>query len=632
MIMSNLLLNRLLIISKGNIVYDENFHKGLNIIRGQNGSGKSTIIELIYYALGADQLSWKEEALKCDYVIAEIMISNHVLSIKRDINDEGTPPIFLFWGKIDEATITSWERYSMKRSNERESFSQIIFRALNIPDSNITDNLTMHQILRILYIDQLSPPYLLIRPEQFDPSTMKDAISRTLMGAYDIQLFSDENILKEKKKEAEKYDLEIRNISYIIKENGFNLSIEDVRKKLNENIERINIIDKSLSDFNQEVIDKLENKKDNKTEKLFKRMKEAKEKYIESTEKYNSLNYDIIDSERFIAELKQRYKDLNNSISLREFLPTLHISFCPICLNPIDSLEKEDICPLCKKSFSENDLTINALRLKNELAFQIKESEAVLGTKKNNVGEIKIEISTILKKITLLQNEIDSYSVAFETTEQKERDELLFIKGNLSKEIEYLNKELIFQERLKEDIRILENLKADIYELELQIGLKKERLAKNYNEAMNVIKNIAIEFIKMDIPRDLPADDYLLQKLDINFANNTFSINKRYNYAASSMAYLKNSIMLAFFFASLDLTSMNYPKFFICDNIEDKGMEETRSHNFQLRIYERSKLYKDIDHQLIITTSMIEPSLDNPEICVGEYYTNESKSLRLENE
>jgi len=77
---------------------------------------------------------------------------------------------------------------------------------------------------------------------------------------------------------------------------------------------------------------------------------------------------------------------------------------------------------------------------------------------------------------------------------------------------------------------------------------------------------------------------------------------------------------------------MNYPKFFICDNIEDKGMEETRSHNFQLRIYERSKLYKDIDHQLIITTSMIEPSLDNPEICVGEYYTNESKSLRLENE
>jgi len=134
--MTNLQINRLIVVSKGSTVYDEKFHKGINIIRGQNGSGKSTIIELIYYVLGADHIDWKEEALKCDYVLAEIKISDHILSLKREINIDGKPPIYLSWGNIEDSTVSSWEVYSMKRSAERESFSQVIFRTLNIPDSN----------------------------------------------------------------------------------------------------------------------------------------------------------------------------------------------------------------------------------------------------------------------------------------------------------------------------------------------------------------------------------------------------------------------------------------------------------------------------------------------------------------
>jgi energy-coupling factor transporter ATP-binding protein EcfA2 len=239
MMMSSLIINRFMVLSKGKNVYNEVFHKGLNIIRGQNGSGKSTILELVYYVLGADHIDWKEEALKCDYVIAEIIINNHILSLKREIKIEGIPPLYVFWGKLDDATITSWEVYSMRRSTERESFSQIMLRSLNIPDSSENNSLTMHQILRILYIDQLSPVNLLMRPERFDPTALREAVSKTLMGAYDIQLLADENKLKQMKNDMEKYESEIKNISYIIRENNFNLSIYDVRKKIDENIERI---------------------------------------------------------------------------------------------------------------------------------------------------------------------------------------------------------------------------------------------------------------------------------------------------------------------------------------------------------------------------------------------------------
>ena len=48
--MNNLFLRRLVIYTnEGNIAYDECFHKGINIICGDNSSGKSTITHFIFF-------------------------------------------------------------------------------------------------------------------------------------------------------------------------------------------------------------------------------------------------------------------------------------------------------------------------------------------------------------------------------------------------------------------------------------------------------------------------------------------------------------------------------------------------------------------------------------------------------
>ena len=48
--MNNLFLRRLVIYTnEGNIAYDETFHKGINIICGDNSSGKSTITHFIFF-------------------------------------------------------------------------------------------------------------------------------------------------------------------------------------------------------------------------------------------------------------------------------------------------------------------------------------------------------------------------------------------------------------------------------------------------------------------------------------------------------------------------------------------------------------------------------------------------------
>ena len=44
-----ILLNRLVVTWRGHHVYDETFKTGLNIIRGDNGSGKSTVLDLLVF-------------------------------------------------------------------------------------------------------------------------------------------------------------------------------------------------------------------------------------------------------------------------------------------------------------------------------------------------------------------------------------------------------------------------------------------------------------------------------------------------------------------------------------------------------------------------------------------------------
>ena len=68
--------------------------------------------------------------------------------------------------------------------------------------------------------------------------------------------------------------------------------------------------------------------------------------------------------------------------------------------------------------------------------------------------------------------------------------------------------------------------------------------------------------------------------------------------------------------------------FLLIDNIEDKGTTAERSRNFQRRIVSISDDIP-IEHQIIFTTSMVDPELDKSDLTVGDHYTFENKSLKI---
>lgn len=112
----------------------------------------------------------------------------------------------IFGGAMDaalEAPRSEWTRYPYVRSTSRESFSQTIFRLLQLPEvsNDASGNITIHQVLRLLYADQLSPVEHIFKFERFDPPNLREAIGRLICGAYDNQLYQNEQRIRELSKE-----------------------------------------------------------------------------------------------------------------------------------------------------------------------------------------------------------------------------------------------------------------------------------------------------------------------------------------------------------------------------------------------------------------------------------------------
>lgn len=50
---------RMIVKREANSVYDAAFHPRLNIIRGENSSGKSTLLDFMFYGLGGEVSDWR---------------------------------------------------------------------------------------------------------------------------------------------------------------------------------------------------------------------------------------------------------------------------------------------------------------------------------------------------------------------------------------------------------------------------------------------------------------------------------------------------------------------------------------------------------------------------------------------
>lgn len=636
MMQDSLFLQRLRIVTLENkIAYDEQFHKGVNIIRGHNSSGKSTIIRFIFFALGGSYSAFVPEALKCRYVMAEVCINEGtVVTLKRylDVNTEqrinSKAPMYIYYGTLDESLNDKkkdvWQKFGYNTSSERRSFSNILFEMLGLPEVKSDSNITMHQLLRLVYLDQESPTESLFYFESFDKELTRETVAEILLGVYDealykakLDLLSVQGELKESKGTIKIANAFFANpltkSSAVIQSYLSNLATEisrltDEIAKMRESTIKAKVKTREYETFQSEV-------------------SALRRQQLELENDIKNLEMEILDSSFFIATLSKKIEALDSSIATRDYLDKLPLEYCPECLSKLDTNVPEGHCRLCKSPIDNTQGKAQALRIKLEIGFQIRESEQLLAQNIELKTEKENELKSVMVSLRTAQSQLDSSLKNVLTTADEQLDQLIQTKGFKEGEIlqykSFLETALQYESILKRH----EELQQKESELTRFIEAKASTLKQKRREIDRNVSEIGIYLLKHDELRQTEfqsADDFT-----IDYKQNIAYISNQYiKLSASSGFYLKMAARFAIFLASLKNSDMRYPRLLFSDNMEDKGMEENRAKNFQRTIIKYLQKIGNDNYQLIYATSMCADEYDNEQYTVGEKYSEDNKSLK----
>jgi len=618
-----IIVNRLMITKSGHAVYDEKFHRGVNIIRGRNSSGKSTIADFIFYALGGDLTKWKLEAKSCDFTVIEVDINGNVFTLKREISDKSQRGMDIFSGDIEKANssnIDGWLRYPYKATENKESYYQAIFKELEIPCSKSDDNnsITLHQLLRLMYVDQMTSLDRLFKFDKFDSPNKRQAIGELMIGLSDYDLY--ENRVRKQKLEA-LLDNKVKEIKIL-------------HQFFGDEIKTVDSLDAEISNIRKEVIELENNLMKNSDHnssfdhnKIIQLRETASILHREIRELLESkviCSFEISDSQNFVRSLNSRLKAIKDSSNVIHALSDIGFHYCPACFNEVS--HKKTGCCLCGSDLdSESTESDPTFKIRKEIEFQITESTYLVGKRQSQLSEYNVLISQKNTSLESILRELASLERPIYEVDALSRQILIKI-GALNREIEQINESKLRFAKLH-----------DLYEQRKQLQDELNRVKDEIERKVATIDNELkrkkreLSFLTKTILRADSDHEEIFNvgdTVDFDFGEDKVSIDDRVLFSASSMVYLKNAFRLAMLEASCIDKSYLYPRFLLMDNIEDKGMEPQRSHLFQNEIIRVSSKI-DIPHQIIFTTAMIDPALDASPFCVGIKYDDKNKSLNF---
>ncbi|WP_324037512.1 hypothetical protein [Aeromonas dhakensis] len=614
------------VIQKGNsIVYDEQFKLGVNIIRGMNSSGKSTISDFIFYGLGGDLTKLKNEAKQCSFVIIEVGLNGKTFTLKREISEGGRKGMDIFSGTYDNALIapiSEWSRHPYN-ANTKESFYQVIFKELGIPYSTSDDksSITMHQLLRMLYVDQMTSPDRLFKFDKFDSPNKRQAIGELLIGLSDFDLY-------EKRVRLQRLELSLDNCIKDVKTiHSFLGSTIKSTQEINSEItnKRIEI------DLLETDIDSISSHNENGSEDnsgiikaLTDELQSTRSAYTTSLQRIAEISFEINDSQLFVESLSQRVRALKETQNTINALSDISFNHCPACQTQI--VKKNTGCSLCGTHKNDAHLQVDpTFKVRKEIEFQITESNYLIEKKQKKLDEQIIESNQYQTKAEELERELGVILKPQRTINIHLRQKLNEI-GELRNEIKTLNNSKKEFSKLYALYDERDSIQTEVNKLSDELTRLSSRMESALIAKKSKLSQATLEILRADTGHeDIFVDGH---KVEFDFAEDRVTIDERALFSASSMVYLKNAFRLAMLKCSCEDQSYLYPRFLLMDNIEDKGMEEERSQLFQREIIKLSNDLKT-EHQIIFTTSMIDAKLNNSLYCVGDYYSKEHKTLNI---
>lgn len=622
--------SRLVVLQGGHRAFDCAFHVGVNVIRGRNTSGKTTIMDMIAYSLGAENIRWKPHALKCSNVMVEVELNGEPATFLREISKDAQRPMSIFWGRMEGALTAGpslWDRFPFKRSEQKISFSQAIFGALDLPQAQGQGaaNLTMHQLLRVLYADQPSVHSPIFRMDSFDSALTRETIGGYLSGVYDDQLYTAQLRVRELNKALDKKVSELRGIFRVLGQSGQTPDVEASRNIIQEleqqRVQLTEYIDQLK--INRALSRKESNEAGKKSDNLRGRLSAAKKYESVLKDAIAAINLDIADSKLFIEELTYRLQSLDESKTAREYMGIMSFQFCPGCLSELKPDSEDHACQLCKSPI-ESGGDGQLLRMRNELSIQLKESRMLLAIKEEELLDLSKNLPSASQEVKKLENEYKSASSNWSSDIETVLESTGRRLGALDQEIQQAYEKQKLFSVIQELQKQRDDLAKELSELEGTIeSLEAGQQARKVDVAKALEKNM-IRLLKEDLPLQPEFVDAQVIKYD--FEENSVYVNGSRNFSESSTVVLRHIFHLALLSTSMELDYMRVPRFLLLDGIDDGGMEQNRSHNLQRLIVKECGSYK-FDYQLIFATSEIQSDIERTKMVVSRPFSPDSRSL-----
>lgn len=632
----SLLISRFRVTSGGSPVFDEAFMPGVNVIEGENSSGKTTLVKLLYHGLGGTvpERQWSKAAKACDRVYTELLLNGSVLTISRKAVESGLPPAIIYDGPMDEALaspIERWTEYPYSRSSDRQSYSQLMFSLLGMPEAFGEEGefVTFNQFLRAHYSDQDSPISTVLRHEdQFDKPATREAIGNFVLGGTDQQLASKEKTLKESEGALSNAMASVAAGNILLGSDYNELNAESIAARahlINEEVGRIEaeVIAKQAVAFQPLVASDVEG---GRVLELSRSLADARENLSNLASARSEIEFEVRDSEMFLQTLRDRVAYLAQAIQSARNFGELVVDTCPVCGADVDPNVKDSHCYLCKSDKPSEEPAKRYISLLNSTQSQIEQSELVRKRREGRAAQVGHDMIDIERTLRQIGVELESQKLTISTKAQAEIAELQGRLGFLLSERERLIRDQRVVERLEGLRQDRDQLSSLITRLREEIEIARRSSNLRLASAFSSVSHETSEFLRSDLDRQLEfhGDPHV----EINYRANTFALDGQRAFSASSTAYLRNAIFLGTMFAANHVKTMRHLQLLLLENLEDKGMEPERYHTLHRTIVNRSKSLSG-DWQIIIATADLAEDVRSEVHRVGRFFTHDSKTLSV---
>jgi hypothetical protein len=492
--------------------------------------------------------------------------------------------------------------------------------------NEVSGSLTMHQLLRLLYADQLSPTDDIFRLEPFDRALIRDTVGRLLCGAYDNRVYSNELRLRELDKELGEVSAQLTSLFSVLGRSGESMTLDWIAAER----QRLEADERATQSKIEQTERRLYSAGDEDEitlaaqESAYSEVQALQTKIAATHQQRDGLALAIADSDAFIATLDEKLSAMNDASSAVEALGEIKFTSCPACHAPIADDIPTGVCHLCHTPFDPERSRNRLAAFINDTAIQLKQSRLLQQDRKERFRTTETDLTEIETAWRRASERLRELQRLPSTEARSQLRELQRRAGYLQRQLEDLDERTkavaLAQELSERKAQVAETIARLRAENESIQSEQEQRLRKAYS----LISTEVLYLLRNDLRRQDSFENP--ERVDFSFEQNKISVDGQTYFSASSRVVLKNIFFCGFLFAAVKEGFFRHPRFCILDTVEDKGMEIERSHNFQLLIA-RLSAASTVRHQIIMGTAMIVPDLDDDRFTVGKYSTRDELTL-----